>query len=242
MRFSSAPFKSLRNFFKREVLRDPFLIEIKRWRRDDGDNTLRFDYPLNGESVVWDLGGCKGDFAAEIYRRYNCRIFVFEPMPDFFKECAERFAENSKILCLDFGLSDRQGWFNISDNEDASSFVRDAESTSKAQLRPITEIFNELRLNKIDLLKINIEGGEYDVLPALIDAGLVDRVQHIQVQFHNFIAGAEQKRGEIRTALAKTHLEIWNYPFVWESWALRSAPKSDEGPQVSGAGEAPLRT
>jgi len=53
-------------FFRCEVLRDPFLIAVKRWFKNYGDNTLRLEYPLNSDSVVWDLGGYHGDFAAKI--------------------------------------------------------------------------------------------------------------------------------------------------------------------------------
>ena len=208
--------------FRREVLRDPFLLEVKRWFRDDGDNTLRLDYPLNPDSIVWDLGGYHGDFAHQIYQLYGCRVFVFEPMPAFHAKCVARFAGNDKITCLKFGLSDKAGWFDISESADASSFVRGNGAGQQAELRPITEIFDELGLNCVDLLKINIEGGEYEVLPALIDAGLIDRVRCIKVQFHNFIPEAKEKRDAIRTLLANTHVEMWNYPFVWESWSLKS--------------------
>ena len=207
--------------FRREVLRDQFLLEVKRWFRDDGDNTLRLDYPLSPDSVVWDLGGYHGDFAAQINQRYRCRVFVFEPVPAFHSQCVARFAGNDKIQCLKTGLSDKAGQFDISDSADASSFVRGNGAGQKAELRPVIEMFDELGVKCVDLLKINIEGGEYEVLPALIHAGLIDRVRYIQVQFHNFIPEAKEKRDAIRTSLANTHVEMWNYPFVWESWSLK---------------------
>ncbi len=212
--------------FRREVLRDPFLLAVKRWFRDDGDNTLRLDYPLNPDSVVWDLGGYHGDFAAQINQRYSCRVFVFEPMPAFHAQCVARFAGNEKITCLKFGLSDKAGWFDISESADASSFVRGNGAGRQAELRPISEMFDELEVNFVDLLKINIEGGEFDVLPALIHSGLIDRVRYIQVQFHNFLPGAPAKRDAIRNALVNTHVEMWNYPFVWESWVHKSETRS----------------
>jgi FkbM family methyltransferase len=206
--------------FRREILRDAFLLEIKRWLRDDGDNTLRLNYPLGRESVVWDLGGYHGDFAAEISHRYECCILVFEPVPKFHAHCVARLGSNPHILCLPFGLSREAGWFNISDSEDASSFIRadkDAGSV-RAELRPAADMFEQLGVEQVDLLKINIEGGEFDVLPALIDAGLMARVRYLQVQFHNFVPDAENKRDEIRRGLAETHRELWNYAFVWECW------------------------
>lgn len=209
--------------FRREVLRDPFLLEVKRWLNNDGDNTFRLNYPLNENSIVWDVGGYQGDFAAQIYQRYSCQVYVFEPMPCFYKKCLDRFEGNNNICCLGFGLSDKLGWFNISNSNDASSFVRGnlSRGGQQAELRPVTEMFNFLNLSHVDLLKINIEGGEYDVLPALIESQLVKKVNFIQVQFHDFIPGAEEMRNAIRALLSETHVEMWNYPFVWESWALK---------------------
>ncbi len=219
--------------FRREVLRDPFLLEVKHWFRDDGDNTLRLDYALDENSVVWDLGGYQGDFAAQIHQRYKCDVFVFEPVSAFYAKCASRFSGDDKIHCLKFGLSDKAGWFEISDSGDASSFVRGNanDGSELAELRPVAEMFEELGVSRVDLLKINIEGGEYEVLPALIETSLINRVRFIQIQFHEFIPGAREKRDAIRAALGRTHVEMWNYPFVWESWSLK--------PRVGNVGNAP---
>ena len=206
--------------FRREILRDPFLLEIKRWFRDNGDHTLRLDYPLSQNSVVWDLGGYQGDFAAEMARRYDCRVFVFEPVPRFYAQCVARFASNPHIQCLPFGLSRAAGWLNISDSEDASSFVRDVNGvvSVRAEVRPVASMFKELGIDQVDLAKINIEGGEFDVIPALMDANLMNRIRFLQVQFHDFVPDAKNKREIIRHRLAETHREVWNYPFVWECW------------------------
>lgn len=214
---------ALVRIFRREILRDPFLLEVKRWFRDDGDNTLRLSYPLDAASVVWDLGGYHGDFAAEILQRYGSQIFVFEPVPDFYAQCVSRFAESARVQCLPFGLSRAAGWFNISDSEDASSFVRDAGDVScvLAEIRPVAVMFEELGVDEVTLLKINIEGGEFDVIPALMDADLMKRVRFLQVQFHDFIPDAQAKREQIRRRLKETHKEMWNYPFVWECWVRK---------------------
>ena len=211
---------ALTRVFRREILRDPFLLAVQRWFRDDGDNTLRLSYPLDTTSVVWDLGGYHGDFAAEISRLYDSRIFVFEPVPKFYAQCVGRFSESSRVQCLPFGLSRTAGWFNISDNEDASSFVRDADGGNclRAEIRPVAAMFEELGVDEVTLFKINIEGGEFDVIPALMDADLMRRVRFLQVQFHDFVPDAQIKRDQIRRRLEATHQERWNYPFVWECW------------------------
>lgn len=209
--------------YRRNVLRDPFLLEAARWFRDNGDETLRLDYPLTGESLVFDVGGYHGDFAAAIYEKYRCQICIFEPVPEFYEKCVVRFRGNNKITCLNFGLASSDGSLDIGLAENASSFSlpdRNAP-THRAQVRSIAKFIGDLRVERIDLVKINIEGGEFDVIPALIDSGHIKIVGHLQVQFHNFIEAAVQKRSSIRTLLGVTHSQMWNYEFIWESWKLK---------------------
>lgn len=215
-------FRKLNNFVRREILRDAFLLEAKRWFRNCGDETLRLDYPLDADSVVVDLGGYHGDFAEAIHARYGCRVLVFEPMPAFYEQCKARFKDNPRISCFMYGLSNEAGWFDISESEDASSFLvtENGSGKCKAELRSVVDELNRLCDGKVDLIKINIEGGEFDILPVLVSSGLIKTTRFVQVQFHNFITNADARREAIRADLMQSHREMWNYPFVWESWEL----------------------
>ena len=209
--------------YKLFVLRDPFLLIAKQWFADRGDQTLRLDYKLNSSSVVFDVGGYIGDYAEDIFQKFGCHIFVFEPVLGFFSQCVERFKENPLISCLNYGLSSKSGWFEIVLNDNQSSFKKTDLSgiRQKAEIRSISEVISMLGIDHIDLIKINIEGGEFDLLPAIIDSGLIERIRYIQVQFHNFDSKAAEARSKIRQTLEKTHREMWNYEFLWESWELR---------------------
>ena len=210
--------------FRRHVLRDRFTLEIDRWFRDRGDETLRLDYPLTANSVVFDVGGYLGDFAAEIQKRYGCQIYVFEPVPEFYRQCVARFEGNPKVLCLNYGLSSRDGLFDIGLADNASSFASPhaVGRVQKVEVRSVVECIKQLRIENVDLMKINIEGGEFDVLPALVTSGDINRIRHVQVQFHNFVERAVSLRDRIRDDLALTHAEDWNYEFVWESWSRKA--------------------
>lgn len=206
--------------YKVHIKRERFLLEAKRWFRDEGDKTLRLNYPLDENSVVFDLGGYQGDFAAEIYEKYGCNIYVFEPVKSFYDKCVKRFEHVPKVKCFNYGLSSSDGWLNISLAENASSFSSPLVqgNTERVEVRSIAPCIKELGVDKINLIKINIEGGEYEVLPALIASGDICKIDDIQVQFHNFVAGAVDKRSTLRDALQDTHDETWCYEFVWENW------------------------
>ncbi|HEY1057264.1 MAG TPA: FkbM family methyltransferase [Limnobacter sp.] len=215
--------RKLKNFVRREILRDPFLLTAKRWFKDQGDTTLRVNYPLNAQSVVWDVGGYKGDFAHEIHSRYGCKVYLFEPVPHFYAHCVERFKNNPSIVCLQYGLSNADGEFEITDTGDASSFVRLGENNAayKAQLRDASAVFHALGDPEVDLIKVNVEGGEFFIFPSLIEHGLMPKFNHLQIQFHNFVPNAVEQRQSIRQSFSKTHREDWNYEFVWEGWSRK---------------------
>jgi len=213
--------KKLTFIYQLYILRDPFLINVKRWFNDAGDDTLRLDYRLDETSIVFDVGGYLCDYADAIHKKFGCRVYVFEPVPLFYDKCVKRFSHNPSVTCFNYGLSSTSGWFEMRLDDNSSSFkTTEGGIIQEAQIRAISNVISELEITHIDLIKINIEGGEFDLLPAIINSGLINHIKYIQVQFHNFITHAVENRLAIRKLLEKTHHEMWNYEFVWESWEL----------------------
>jgi len=213
--------RGVKNLYRREVLRDGPLLEAQRFFREKGE-ARRLEYPLGPDSVVLDLGGYVGDFAKAIHDRYGSTVHVFEPMPKFAEQARAKFADNDKVHVYGYGLGSEDGSFALSDDGPASSFVdlTKAKRHQVCEIRAIIPTLKALNIEHIDLVKINIEGGEYDVLPALIEADFLPRINHLQIQFHT-TGDYEASRDAIRSALEKTHDERWCYRFVWESWSLK---------------------
>jgi len=86
------------------------------------------------------------------------------------------------------------------------------------EIRDIADVVNELSLEAIDLFKVNIEGGEYDLIPHMVKTGIINKCKIIRIQFHDWIPNAFAMRKKIVSDLSKTHDVEWSYPFVWESW------------------------
>jgi len=183
------------------------------WFKIDGDNTLRLDYPLSENSLVWDVGGYKGEWADKIYAKYGCSVVVFEPVPEFYKQLIYKYEANYKIDVKPYGLGYNTYSTLISVAKDSSSTFRGNKNTDVA----IADVAEEIT-GTVDLMKINIEGGEYDLLERLIGTGFIQDIKYIQIQFHSFIEDAYKRRDDIRKELKKTHELMWNYDFIWESW------------------------
>ena len=210
-------------FYAFYIKKDIGTIERTKWYRDKGDDRLRLKYNLNKSSIVFDVGGYLGDFTEKISKKFDCKIYLFEPSLSFYNQCLERFKDNNNILCFNYGVGNLNGDFILSNDKEASSTKRKISESvgEKIKIKKISEIIKELEIDNIDLMKINIEGGEYDLLLFLINENLISKIKNIQVQFHNFVPNAEKKRENIINLLKNTHKNDWSYYFVWENWSLK---------------------
>ncbi len=63
------------------------VIERTHWYRNKGDDYLRLRYKLNEESIVFDLVGYLGNSSESILKKFDCKVFLFEPSLFFYKKC-----------------------------------------------------------------------------------------------------------------------------------------------------------
>lgn len=194
------------------------------WFADNGDRTLRLDYDLDMDSLVFDLGGYVGQWASDIYSMYRCTIHVFEPVPEYAAGIRRRFSRNSDIYVHQFGLAGQSQTTRIGLDGDGSSILKPGRKAVEIELVRASDFLEQNAVRQIDLMKINIEGAEYDLLEHLIQSGIVPKIKNIQVQFHDFVPDAERRMRCIQAGLACTHELTYQYPFVWENWRLKEQP------------------
>lgn len=194
---------------------------VRPWFDVDGDETLRLTYPLVPSSTVLDVGGYKGQWASDIFSRYLCEVHIFEAVPALADTIAARFRQNPKIVVHSFGLGDREGEGSISVLGDRSSIYLGGDDCVPVRIRPAATALDELGISDVDLMKVNVEGAEYDLLGNLLEHGWVTRVRDLQIQFHDFVPDAEERMTELQARLQETHELTYQYPYVWENWRRR---------------------
>jgi FkbM family methyltransferase len=200
---------------------DYFHWNYLKWYLARGDRTHRLNYDLTPNSVVFDLGSYRCQFIDEIYEKFHCSVYGFEAMPKFAKTLQNKYSSQPKIRVFPFGLSSSDKKVSLTDSEDASSANKVSGNAIAVDLKDIAQVIKDLNVESIDLIKINVEGEEFELLPRLVETGLQTKCKNIQVQFHTFIPGAEAKRAAIAQALEATHHRTWCYPFIWENWELK---------------------
>lgn len=153
---------------------------------------------LNADTVFYDLGGNVGYYAF-IANQYisKGKIYSFEPMAaniEIFKQHLQLNAkrmQHNNIELLPYAVSDREKEVAFSNNDKAiegNTYVNSkVESvSSKSLLIKCYSVDGLLRLGykKPDLIKIDVEGAEYDVLQGAMET-LVQYKPNILLATHD---------------------------------------------------------
>lgn len=197
----------------------PFAKEdFKRWLEVEGDSNHRLNYKLDADSIIFDVGGYLGEWSEKICEKYNPTIYIFEPVEKYFTELQKKFSGNSKITVIKkaLGSENRQRHISIKDD---SSTVFGSKNLEEIEFIDIKEFLEKENILKVDLIKINIEGGEYELMDRIISSEIQNKFESFQIQFHRFVPNCIELRDSIRSALSNTHKQTYNFDFIWENWS-----------------------
>lgn len=197
---------------------------IKKWFEDNGDFTHRINYDLNSASIVFDIGGYEGTWSEKIYNKYNCNLYIFEPIKKYYDLIYNKFNKFNNIKIYNFGMSNKDEEIKIYHSNDCSSIYREFinfQDIENIKLKNFCKFLINENIKEINLIKINIEGCEYNLLDHIIQNNLHLNIKNIQVQFHDFIVDSKSRRNYIRENLKKSHKLTYDYEFVWENWQLK---------------------
>ncbi|SHG58965.1 FkbM family methyltransferase [Flagellimonas flava] len=146
---------------------------------------------LNESSVVYSFGiGQDISFDKALINDFNCKVYGFDPTPksiDWLKgqETPNRFA------FFDFGIGvkteDTSFFLPINDDNVSGSLekhVRVSENKRiDVHMKSLDDILRMLGHNKIDVLKMDIEGSEYDIIESFVQSDV--QVDQLLIEFHD---------------------------------------------------------
>ncbi len=192
------------------------------WFWKEGNLNYLLEHPLNENSVVFEVGGYTGVFTQNLFDKYGCSVYVFEPVDIYFNELVQKFGNNPKIRLFNFGLGSSSGKVTFGISDDKSSLYSKSAQSEQIELVDVAEFFNDHpEITSVDLVNMNIEGGEFNLIPRFVQSGEIKKVKRLQVQFHNVLPNAENLREKIISDLSNTHNLIFSFPFVWDGFELK---------------------
>lgn len=146
--------------------------------------------PVPGD-IVFDLGAGLGETTLLLSRMVGMTgtVVAIEAHPPTFERLCDLIAVNrlANVIPMNLAVSDQDGITAITDSEDyVLNSIVNAEGGISIPTRPIDAIANELSIDRINLLKMNIEGAER---PALVGMPLMLRkTQNVCIGCHDFLA------------------------------------------------------
>ena len=162
--------------------------------------------------IIINIGAYVGNFAQAILKTHDkYLIYAIEPSPISYKILKKRFKKDKKIITINAAVSDKNGkvpFYNAGGKKCDSlikKFTRGKkENVVKTVVKAITirSLFEKYKIGKVDLLKINCEGGEYVLFD---DCEYLDNVKNVCIEFHNSpeFGKIREKRPDIMKILEK---------------------------------------
>ena len=171
---------------------------------------------LNRESVIYSVGvGSNIDFDLELINSFGATVHAFDPTPRSI-EWVKNQQLPKHFIFHPFGLSAENGHMDFFPPAKASSThfspidrYGDTNNIVRAPVKDIDTIASELKHKEIDLLKMDIEGAEYEVIEALPKNRVA--INQILIEFHHMYKGVPiSKTVDAISTLSNLGFELFN--------------------------------
>jgi len=184
------------------------------------------DFKLQDNPIIFDLGGYKGDWVQEALNRFhNPTIYVFEPVKRFYEIIKKRYSDNPNIKVYNLGLSDVDKIVSITVDENKSSHFIEGSAKEEIEIKDIKKFLFEEKIFHVDLIKINIEGEEYNLLEHLTELSEITVFKNYLIQFHPFVPNYQERRSKICDNLSTYFTRTFNFEMIFEGWTIKNLKK-----------------
>ena len=171
---------------------------------------------LDKDSIVYSFGiGEDVSFDLDVIRNHRCRVFAYDPTPrsvDWVSRQdlpANFHFQPYGIYCFDkeavFHLPKSKSF--VSGSLSLTEFIDEKENISVPVFR-LKTLMEKNQHDHIDVLKLDIEGAEYDVIDDIINSGI--KVEQILVEFHHrFIKDGAPKTKKVLRLLSDKGFQVF---------------------------------
>lgn len=165
--------------------------EVFRVRKifEDHEYGLPEQYLPSGDLTVVDIGANVGLFALYMKNlRPNCEIYCFEPAEHAHRLLAKNIGHLQRIHRFSFALSNRNATAELhlhpkNSGENSLKFTKGRKGqTVPVDVRNAAEVFQQIGLSYIDIIKIDTEGCEVEILKSL--RPLLPFIGILMVEYH----------------------------------------------------------
>ncbi len=164
--------------FKRDILDNKFYEKL--FEVEDGD-------------VVLDVGASVGPFVYSILNKNPKIAICLEPHKELFKTLESNLSKYSNVICLNKGISRVDGEVTFDTLYDETTEQTSWEKNEIGFGVSLKKIVSDYNLQKIDFLKIDCEGGEYDFFTEENFDWITKNVKKIAGEWHFYREHTREK-------------------------------------------------
>jgi FkbM family methyltransferase len=188
-------YRRSRVLVKQAMLIEPRVpVEVRPELEFHGNDYCGWKIPrgvLGRDSVVVDVGlGEDVAFSTSLIERYGLTVHGFDPTPRAIKYV--RGLKCQQLVVHEFGVAGASGraTFYLPNNPAnvSGSLVKETHLGATAitvDLLSLAHVLERIAAARIDLLKLDIEGAEYELLASPDFAQCADRVELLCIEFHH---------------------------------------------------------
>ena len=170
----------------------------------------------NGKKVVFvDCGAHAGVFS-DVALACGGICYAFEPNKYLYAFLRDLYKGNEKLILSNQAVSNKNGkttFYTYASNavSDGAGIMRNNLGVGyEVEMLDFCEFLKDIiqKHHKISLIKIDIEGAEFDVLDSLIEQKLYENVEYIMVETHErFFENPKEKIENLKNKIAKNNIQ-----------------------------------
>lgn len=161
-------------------------------------------FTLPADSTVVDIGGYIGDFSLYAVKYLKARrVVVYEPTAENFAILEQNIANNGygdRITAVNKAVSDAHEVVlnvRVQEGDEVHVSAHKYHDSEQRRIPSVTleDLLTMHQIDSVDLLKVDCEGGEYDIFPA-VPGNVFNRIRSIVFEYHR-IDGYEMKLNRV---------------------------------------------
>jgi FkbM family methyltransferase len=174
---------------------------------------------LSEKSTIVDIGlGEDISFSESLINKYGCYVYGFDPTPKSINYIKKKQFSNFSLFEVGVSAEEGEAIFYLPNdaNHVSGSLFSSAHVGKKnitVQLIAIENISNMIEFKTIDLLKMDVEGAEFDILQSKGFEKIISKTNQICIEFHH----RWPEFGKQKTIDAIRRLEELNFEVTWVS-------------------------
>jgi FkbM family methyltransferase len=152
---------------------------------------------ISSSAIVASFGlGEDVTFESLLMDRYGCTVFGFDPTPRSIRYISENVS-HPRFKSFPYALADRDGVITFSKPPESAADQVSASAVAKYASTPDSQmevpcltlgsVRSKFNIQRIDVLKMDIEGAEFAVIEQAVANGWLEDVGQVLVEFHHFL-------------------------------------------------------